>query len=398
MPLLSKRITQINDGGSDGWEILYKSRRMIADGVHVTQLTIGEHDIKTSPRILEAMDRSARGGALGYAPVNGTDRLREAIAKRATRISGVETSPENILVTPGGQAALFAAHAAALNPGEKAAIIAPYYATYAGVIRNLGAVPKILTARSENGFQPMASDLDLEGCRSLLINSPSNPTGAVYGRETLETISKAVKEANAWLISDEVYDAQIWEGRYISPRNLPEMSEQTFVIGSMSKSHAMTGSRIGWLIAPRAAIKALTEQATVTTYGVPGYIQDAAEFALSLGPEFEEEIAAPFRRRRDLADAAFQNDPVIRLIPAQGAMYVMLDIRATGLSGIGFADRLLEEHHIAVMPGESFGEAAAGHLRVALTTNDEEMEAAFQTIKSFAWRLSEQSQRHSAAQ
>ena len=218
----------------------------------------------------------------------------------------------------------------------------------------------------------------------MLINSPNNPTGTVYSRETLEGIAQLCRDKDLWLISDEVYDTQVWEGAHISPRALDQMAERTLVVGSMSKSHAMTGSRCGWVVGPEAAIDAIINLATHTTYGVPGFIQDAAVFAMAQGTAFEDEIAAPFRRRRALAKEVLANQDTVGLIPAQGAMYLMLDVRATGLSGEAFANALLDAHHIAVMPGESFGTAAAGHIRVAMTIEDTRFEAALRTLCTFA--------------
>jgi arginine:pyruvate transaminase len=162
------------------------------------------------------------------------------------------------------------------------------------------------------------------------------------------------------------------------------MAERTLVVGSMSKSHAMTGSRCGWIVAPDAAIAAMIDLATSTTYGVPGFVQMAAEFALLQGDVLEREVAAPFRRRRALAQKVLAAQNTVGLIPADGAMYLMLDIRATGLDGRDFADRLLERHRIAVMPGESFGRSAAGHIRVAMTIEDSAFEAALVTLCAFA--------------
>jgi arginine:pyruvate transaminase len=155
----------------------------------------------------------------------------------------------------------------------------------------------------------------------------------------------------------------------------------------MSKSHAMTGSRCGWVVGPEEVIAHLITLATHTTYGVPGYIQDAAVFAINEGAALEEEVAAPFRRRRALARRILGARNTIGLIPAQGAMYLMLDIRATGLSGEAFANALLDEHAIAVMPGESFGAAAAGHVRVAMTIDDDTFTAALVTLCEFAESL-----------
>jgi arginine:pyruvate transaminase len=193
-----------------------------------------------------------------------------------------------------------------------------------------------------------------------------------------------------WLISDEVYDTQIWAGEHISPRALAGMQERTIVIGSMSKSFAMTGSRIGWIVAPEPLIEGLIALATSTTYGVPGFIQDAAVFALENAERLEPEIAAPFQRRRDLALSVLAEQDTIQAVPPSGAMYLMLNIRATGLSGRAFAEALLETHKIAVMPGESFGDSAAGHLRVALTVADDRLADALRTICSFAKALADQ--------
>lgn len=384
-PTPSARVTGLT-GGSDGWEIFLKARGMIAAGEPVIELTIGEHDIRTDPVILGAMDASARGGHTGYASIPGVPALREAIAHRVSARTGVATTPGNILVTAGGQAALFAAHMGACDPGDRALFIDPYYATYPGTIRAAGAIPVPVPTRSRDGFQPEADEIAAraEDTRSLLINSPNNPTGGIYSAETLNGIARVVKDHGLWLISDEVYDTQVWDGSHVSPRCLVDMQERTLVIGSMSKSHAMTGSRIGWIVGPEGMIGKLIDLSTTTNYGVAGFVQDAALFALSRGAGFEEKIAEPFRRRRDLARKILANRPGISLLPASAAMYVMLDIRATGLSGFDFADRLLEARKIAVMPGESFGASAAGHLRVALTVDDERLEEALATLAEFA--------------
>ncbi|MCL4156263.1 UNVERIFIED_CONTAM: hypothetical protein GTU68_033878, partial [Idotea baltica] len=223
--------------------------------------------------------------------------------------------------------------------------------------------------------------------KSLLVNSPNNPTGVVYTRETLEGIAGVCREHDLWLISDEVYDTQIWEGEHISPRALEGMAERTLVVGSMSKSHAMTGSRIGWVIGPEHIVEHLINLATHTTYGVAGFIQDAALFALEQGPGFEAEIAEPFRRRRTIALDVLAGQNIVSTVPNGGAMYMMLDISATGLSGEAFANALLDAHHIAVMPGESFGNAAAGHIRVAMTIEDTAFQEALRTLCAFAETL-----------
>ncbi|WP_439120812.1 pyridoxal phosphate-dependent aminotransferase [Marivita sp.] len=389
MPALSHRITTLNGDGSDGWDVFYRARAMIADGVPVTELTIGEHDVRTDPSILKAMYESAAGGHTGYAIVPGISALRDEVAARIQTQSGVRTRRENVLITPGGQAGLFAAHMAVCEPGDVALFVDPYYATYPGVLRSVGAVPRTVETRSSQGFLPQRDVLaaSCNGGASLLINTPNNPTGAVYPRATLQDIADVVTAQDMWLISDEVYDTQVWDGAHLSPRALPGMAERTLVIGSMSKSHAMTGSRIGWIVGPEDAITCLVDLATNTTYGVPGYIQDAALFGLRTGVSLEAQVAEPFRRRRAIVERILSSQTVLRMIPAQGAMYVMLDVRATGMNGEEFAFALLDAHQIAVMPGESFGRSAAGHVRVAMTQEDSRFEAALRTLCDFASAL-----------
>ncbi len=383
---LSERITGLTGSRGDGWGLFLRARAMIAAGTEVVELTIGEHDIATRPEILAAMDRAARGGQTGYAPVPGTDGLRDAVAARLTERTGVATKRDNVLIVPGGQAGLFAAHAAVCDAGDRALFIDPYYATYPGTIRAVGAVPVAVEARAEDGFQPDAAAIAAVagGARSLLINTPNNPTGVVYTRPTLEALAGLVRTRDMWLISDEVYDSQVWEGAHLSPRALPGMEERTLVVGSMSKSHAMTGSRIGWIVGPGEAIAHLIDLATHTTYGVPGYIQAAALFALEQGAALEAEIAAPFRRRREIAMGLVAAQGVVGMVPSAGAMYVMLDVSATGMSGAAFAEALLDEARIAVMPGASFGRAARNHVRVALTVEDTLFAEAFARLLGFA--------------
>ncbi|WP_377505806.1 pyridoxal phosphate-dependent aminotransferase [Octadecabacter sp. R77987] len=388
---LSQRIQDITGGGSGGWDLYFRARALKEAGAPIIELTVGEHDIRTSADILDAMHEAARSGHTGYAAIPGTRDLREAVAARITAQSGVPTTARNVTITPGGQSALFASHNAMLDAGDTGLFIDPYYATYPGTIRAVGGIPQTVPAEAARGFQPRGADIDTAAkathAKSLLINSPNNPTGAVYTADTLQEIARATIDNDMWLISDEVYDSQIWEGAHISPRALPDMAQRTLVVGSMSKSHAMTGSRVGWVCGPEDVIDYLITLSTHTTYGVPGYIQDAATFALGQGASVEEQVAAPFRRRRLLTRDLLAKQNVVHAAPIQGAMYVMLDIRATGMSGEDFGNALLDGEQIAVMPGESFGAAAAGHIRVAMTVDDDVFVDAMTRLIGFAATL-----------
>ena len=387
MPELSKRIRGIVPGESDGWEVHYRARRLQADGVAVTMLSVGDHDIKTDPAILDAMQASARGGNLGYTAASGAKALREAIAARVSATRAVPAGPDEVVVTSGGQGAIFAAMMAALDPGQDCVILDPYYASFDITVRAVSARPIIVPTLAEDGFQPdpdrIAAALT-PTTRAILVNTPNNPSGAVYTRDRLEALARLCVERDLWLISDELYDSQVHDGTHVSPRDLLGMAERTFLIGSMSKGFAMTGARLGWAVAPPAAIRRMVDLAGATTYGLPGFIQDAAQVALTRFSRQEAEVAARYRRRRDLALGVLSGSNVLRVVPPQGGMYVMLDVRGTGLSGNDFALRLLEDEHIAVMPGESFGSAAAGHVRIALTVADDDLVAALTRLRHFA--------------
>ncbi len=389
MALPSHRIRRITGGGPDGWDLYRRSKALIASGVPVVELSIGEHDVRTDAAILDEMREAARRGHTGYAEVPGIAGLRRAVAERAERMTGVPTGPENVVVTPGGQAALFSAHQLVGDPGNRALHVDPFYPTYPGTIRAAGLTPVAVTARAADGFQPREAELAAaaRGARSLLINSPNNPTGVIYSAATLRGIARVAQAEDLWVVSDEVYDSQVWEGRHLSPRALPGMAERTLVVGSLSKSHAMTGSRLGWVVGPAEAMRLLWDLSTVSNYGLPGFIQEAGAFALALGPAFEARIGAPFARRREIARRLLEGQAVVRAAPMAGAMYAMLDVRATGMSGEAFALRLLDEERIAVMPGESFGEGAAGHVRVAMTVADEALADALARLLALAARL-----------
>ncbi len=386
MPQLSERVISITGTDGDGWEIFNLAREMKINGAEIIELTIGEHDDTTHSLILDAMHKSAREGNTGYASVPGTKSLRQEVANRVQTRTGIHTTANNVIITPGGQAGLFATHVALANQGDTGLIIDPFYATYPTTLRSAGLSPRMVKTMPEDNFIPSVSELtkNAKNAKTLLINSPNNPTGTVYDKSNLFEISKVAIENDLWVISDEVYDTQVWVGEHNSIRSVANMENRTAVIGSMSKSHAMTGSRLGWVVAPEQVIEKLSDLACNTNYGVPGFIQDAGLYALTQMPNIEKTVAEPFSRRREIAQKIVKGYPDIKMHPSLGGMYLMLDIRETGLNGIEFSKALLEAKNIAVMPGESFGESSGGHIRVAMTISDDKFEYATHSICSFA--------------
>ncbi|MFN3615954.1 MAG: pyridoxal phosphate-dependent aminotransferase, partial [Rubrimonas sp.] len=293
-------------------------------------------------------------------------------------------------VTVGGQAALFAAMQATLDPGDACVVIDPFYATFPLTVR--AAAGRVVTVRADaaTGFLPRPADvadaMDRSGARVLLINSPNNPTGAVYPAALLAELLDICARRGAWMISDELYDSQVFEGVHISARALPGGRDRVVVIGSMSKSHAMTGFRVGWMIAPERLIRRAADMALAMTYGVAGFAQDAALFALRRGPAPEREIAARYRRRRDLALAALEGCDALAAHRPVGGMYLMIDVRRAAPDAEEFAQRLLDAEKVSVLPGDAFGAAAAGHVRLALTAGEDRLAEGLSRIKRFATR------------
>ena len=278
----SRRIGGIVTGKDDGWSVHYRAKAMEAAGEEVVLLSVGEHDIKTDPAIRAAMKAGIDAGNLGYSAVMGSDALRDAIAARVTANNDVPASRENIMVTAGGQAAVFASMSALLDPGQSCIVFDPYYATFDQTVRAVAARPIVVETPADQRFQPDISLIEAAlapDTKAILVNSPNNPTGTVYEVARMEALADLCRRRGIWLIADELYGCQVHEGSFTSARDMPGMVDQCLVIGSLSKSHAMTGSRLGWIVGPEAVVAQLGNLGNTTTYGLPGFIQDAGHFA-----------------------------------------------------------------------------------------------------------------------
>ena len=387
-PRLSARIRAITgDATDDGWGLHYRACALRDTGHDVAMLSIGDHDFPTDPGIVAACEAALAQGRHHYSDRMGEAGLRAAVAERVAARTGVATEAANVLVTLGAQGALMAAFMTALDPGDEAILIEPAYATYAQTVRAAGGVAVPVAARPEDGFQPRAEAIEAAvtpRTRAILVNSPNNPTGAVYSRETLEGVAALAEAHDLWVVSDEVYETMVWEGAPLSIRSLPGMAARTMVAGSASKSHGMTGWRMGWLVAPEAAADAGADYMLAASYGLPPFLQDATAQALREGGEIEQGIAATYRARRAAALDALADAAPLRVVPPEGGMVVLLDVRAVSASGEVFAQRLLDAQRIALMPGESFGAAAAGHVRVSLCLPEQPLAEACRRLVAFA--------------
>ncbi|MGB3502282.1 MAG: aminotransferase class I/II-fold pyridoxal phosphate-dependent enzyme [Mesorhizobium sp.] len=390
MPAPSHRIANIIPSGKDGWEVHFAAMTRKQAGEDIIMLSVGDHDFDTPKDTVEAAVRLVREGHHHYIQLPGLPRLRAAMANISTRCTGVATTSDQVIATPGGQAALYAAVQATLDAGDHGIVVAPYYATYPGTFRSAGAEFTIVETSADDGFQPRREAIEAAlqpNTKAILINTPNNPTGAVYSRESLEAIADICRKHDLWLLSDEVYWT-LGGGEHISPRALPGMAERTLVINSMSKSHGMTGWRIGWLTGPEEIIRLLISLNLVSTYGLPDFVSRAAIEALENDWGIEE-IAAIYAKRRLVVLDAIRSTNGVAVRGSEGGMYVMLDIRDIEPDDQAFAWGLLESEKVAVMPGSSFGDAAAGCVRISLCQPEDVLRDAMARLRNHLATLSD---------
>lgn len=387
MPDISNRVRGIvPDGEGSGWEVHFEALTRKDAGQDILILSVGDHEFSTPEETVEACVNAVRGGYHHYTMISGMPEFRQAVARMTEETTGQKTTEDNVLSTIGGQAALYTAIHGTLDPGDHGVVVSPYYVTYPGVFNSAGASHTIVDAVAENGFQPDPADIRAAiqpNTKSLLINSPNNPTGAVYSHQTLDEIASICIEHDIWLISDEVYWSHTGPDRpHISPRTLPDMVERTIVINSLSKSHGMTGWRVGWLVAPEEFVRFCTNQNLISTYGLNNFVSRAATEAIN-NRYGVDEIADLYAQRREKFLQTVRGINALTIRGSEGGMYLMFDVRKIAKTGQEFAWALLEAENMSVLPGESFGRAAAGHIRISLCQTDELLEEAATRLKRF---------------
>ncbi|WPP02086.1 pyridoxal phosphate-dependent aminotransferase [Pseudomonas sp. HR96] len=378
---------RIAGDGADAWKIHYRALQMLEAGRDVLLLSVGDPDFDTPAPIVDAAVASLRAGHTHYAAVRGNLSLRQAIAEQHSRRSDRPVDADAVVVLAGAQCAVFCVAQCVLEPGDEVLVPEPMYVTYEAVFGACGARVVPVPVRPEDGFRVAPAEVAARitgKTRALMINSPHNPTGAALDLAIWQGLAELCVAHDLWLISDEVYSELLFEGRHISPASLPGMAERTATINSLSKSHAMTGWRVGWVIGSRELAAHLSHLALCMLYGLPGFIQDAAEVALRNELTQVAQMREIYRERRDRVCAALQDCPGARALKPDGGMFVMVDIRATGLSAQAFADRLLDEQGVSVLAGEAFGPSAAGHIRLGLVLDADLLEEACRRIAACA--------------
>jgi arginine:pyruvate transaminase len=380
--------------GSDKWAVHIEGRRRQAAGETLIMLSIGEPDLPPPAALLNRARDGIRVGRVGYMQGDGALDTRKSLADHYTRQTGRSITPQQFLFIPGTQAALYVAFTAIVEPGDEVILLDPYYATYEAVVTAPGGVPVPVALDADRGFHPDMDAIERAislKTRAILLNSPSNPTGAVFTAEEIRAIGDIAKRHDLWIVSDEVY-ATLTHGEhaFVSPFFDKGLEDRVIVVSSISKSHAVPGFRTGWLAASEENCARILPVSETMLFGSQPFLEDAMAFALKT--EFSETKAmrdAYWSRGRALVEA-LQISPVVKTAMPEGGMFVMVDVRGTGLSGDAFARQLMLEEGVVTMPGESFGLGGAGHLRVALTVDEATMAEAGKRIAALADRVTPQ--------
>jgi aspartate aminotransferase len=362
-----------------------KAKELRARGVDVISFGAGEPDFDTPARIKDAAVQAMQRGQTKYTEVGGVPELRAAVCAKLKRDNGLAYEPADILISVGAKHTLFNLAMALLNPGDEVLVPSPYWVSYPEQVRLLGAVPVEVPTEETTGF-----DLDparlaaavTPRTKLIVLNSPNNPTGAVFSPTALEAVARLAVERQLWLVSDECYEALTFEGRHVSVAAFsPEVKARTVVVNTCSKAYAMTGWRIGYAAGPRALIRAMTDAQSQVTSNPSSIAQWAAVEALT-GPQDEvAKMSGEFDRRRRLIIAGLNALPGIRCGMPKGAFYAFANV--SGLLGrtwrkpegpvtlkgsLDVTAFLLEAARVAVVPGRDFGSDA--HVRLSYATSD----------------------------
>ena len=347
---------------------------------NVVHLELGEPDFPTPPHIIEAVQRALEGGMVKYTLSRGDLELRELLAAKLSADNGIPANASSVVVTPGGTAAVFGAVSALVRPGDAVLIPDPGWPAFEMIASLLSTEIRRYRLRADLNFEPDPDELDrlARGARVLILNTPSNPTGAIFSPSTVEAVLEVARRHDLEVISDEVYEQIVLEGRHTSPTALDPEGRVTGVF-SFSKDYAMTGWRIGYLTGRREIVEGVVrvQEAAAACPSWPG--QRAAVAALSGSHDGIAEMVAAYRHRRDVAVDLLDSAGLLAARP-QGTFYVLARVGGAGLDTYQFARNLLERERIAVAPGETFGPGGAGLVRLSLASSPDAIAAGVEAL------------------
>jgi aspartate aminotransferase len=394
LPRISRRIAAIAESATLAVDA--KAKALSAAGRPVIGFGAGEPDFPTPDYIVEAAVAACHEPKWHrYTPAGGLPELKEAIAVKTMRDSGYSVQASQVLVTNGGKQALYNAFATLLDPGDEVLLPAPYWTTYPESIMLAGGAPVIVMTDEASGYLASIEQLDAAvtpATKALVFVSPSNPTGAVYPPELVKAIGEWALEKGIWVITDEIYEHLVYgDATFASmPALVPDLADRCVVVNGVAKTYAMTGWRVGWMIAPADVTKAATNLQSHATSNVANVSQVAALAAVSGNLDVVEQMKVAFDRRRLLIVDLLNSIPGITCPEPEGAFYAYPSVK--GLMGRTFggttvtssselAGAILDQVEVAVVPGEAFG--TPGYLRLSYATSDEKITEGLDRIKAF---------------
>ncbi len=378
--------------GSAVMEVVGRAEQLRAQGVDIVSFAIGEPDFETPLFIKEAGKRAIDEGKTRYSPGTGILELRREIAAKLRRENGLEYTPEQVMVAVGAKNALYQALQAIVNPGEEVLLPAPYWVTYPEMIKVMGAVPRIIPTKEEEGFKLKPEILAravTANSAAIILNSPNNPGGFCYGREELIGLGRVIEGTRVGVISDEVYEKLVYgpAGSFQSFASaVPTLMDRTITINGLSKSYCMTGWRVGYAAGPREVIEAMSRIQSQISLGTATFCQAAGISALRDGEAEVERMRGQFAERARHIYRRIKNIPGLTCVEPAGAFYVFPNVgrfySKLGVKGsLEFCGLLLEKAGVACVPGECFG--MDNHVRLSFATSIENIDKGMNRIETF---------------
>jgi len=371
----------------DAWDVHYRAMARLDAGEDIILLSVGQETDEVTPGpIVDAAVESLRSGRHHYTPVEGIPTLRDAIARRHNQRTGQGVGAENCAVFAGAQNALFSVCQCLLESGDEVILCEPYYTTYPATVTASGATLVSVPCHAEKRFQIDPKEIVArvsDKTRAIVLNSPNNPTGAIYSRDQVEAIADLCTDRGIWLVSDEVYQEIVPEKDRFSAASLDSARPVCVTISSLSKSHRMTGWRVGWVVGPESLIDHLYNLSTCMSYGLPPFIQDAAAMALENDHHTATLVREAMENRRDALVSRLQDIDGLTLFSAEGGMFVVFDVSELPVSSKEFASGLLDAYDVSVLPCDGFGKSGVGLLRISLCASEEKLVVAAERIVEY---------------
>ncbi len=362
-------------------KVLGLAKELERQGKDIVHMEVGEPDFDTPAHIKRAAEEALARGMTKYTPSVGLPELREAIAEHLVT-KGISTDAKNVIVTPGAKHAIFCALAATLDPGDEVIIPSPCW-TYEAMVRIVGGKPVFIESKQSDEFKVKVEQVQealTDNTRMILLNYPNNPTGAVMQQKDLQPIIDFAIDHKLWVLSDEIYDCLVYEGKHVSVMSLPNTAERTIYINGFSKAYAMTGWRLGYVVAPVELIAEINKIQQASTTCAAGFVQAGGVAALRGPQDCVREMRDEYRKRRDAIVKGLNSIDVFKCIKPAGAFYAFPSIKKPGVSSLDFCEFMLREADVAAVPGSGFGPYGEGHVRFSYATSIQNIQLALDRI------------------